>query len=180
MDDSSGPISAEDALIRSRNIPAVWVATQIKQPDLYQFLQNAGVSRLLSEEHYGLSLVLGGGEITMEELTGLYADMLKLFREAGMPRRIPPPLPDCISQQTGELPVISSPVRAVSYSLHRRKPEEVIHLEAAVAADVHSVFWFDGRSLIGNVPVTDGIHLIRIVDDQGRGSEREVEVELLP
>jgi Membrane carboxypeptidase/penicillin-binding protein PbpC len=68
-----GPISAEEALIRSRNIPAVWVATQIRQPNLYQFLQNAGVSRLLPEEHYGLSLVLGGGEITMEELTGLYA-----------------------------------------------------------------------------------------------------------
>ncbi len=68
-----GPISAEEALIRSRNVPAVWVATQIKQPNLYQFLQNAGVSRLQPEAHYGLSLVLGGGEITMEELTGLYA-----------------------------------------------------------------------------------------------------------
>src|SRR5262249_3947165 len=68
-----GPISAEEALIRSRNVPAVWVATQIKQPNLYQFLQNAGVSRLLPESHYGLALALGGGEVTMEELTGLYA-----------------------------------------------------------------------------------------------------------
>ena len=68
-----GPISAEEALIRSRNIPAVWVATQLKQPSLYQFLQNAGVSRLQPESYYGLALALGGGEVTMEELAGLYA-----------------------------------------------------------------------------------------------------------
>ena len=47
-----GPVSAEEALIRSRNVPAVWVATQLKQPSLYQFLQSAGISRSLSESHY--------------------------------------------------------------------------------------------------------------------------------
>jgi len=41
-----GPISAEDALIRSRNVPAVAVAMQLKQPSLYQFLQSAGVRNL--------------------------------------------------------------------------------------------------------------------------------------
>ncbi len=68
-----GPIPAQDALIRSRNIPAVWVATQLKQPNLYQFLQSAGVSNMKPEGYYGLALALGGGEVTMEELAGLYA-----------------------------------------------------------------------------------------------------------
>ncbi len=68
-----GPITATEALIRSRNIPAVWVASQLKQPDLYQFLHDAGISRMASEKHYGLALVLGGGEVTMQELAGLYA-----------------------------------------------------------------------------------------------------------
>ena len=68
-----GPITATDALIRSRNIPAVWVASQLHQPSLYEFLREAGISRLASEQHYGLSLVLGGGEVTMQELAGLYA-----------------------------------------------------------------------------------------------------------
>jgi penicillin-binding protein 1C len=68
-----GPITATDALIRSRNIPAVWVASQLKQPSLYQFLHDAGISRMASEKHYGLALVLGGGEVTMQELGGLYA-----------------------------------------------------------------------------------------------------------
>jgi penicillin-binding protein 1C len=68
-----GPITATDALNRSRNIPAVWVASQLHQPDLYQFLQQAGVGHMASEQHYGLALVLGGGEVTMQELAGLYA-----------------------------------------------------------------------------------------------------------
>ena len=68
-----GPVTATQALIRSRNIPAVWVAAQLKQPDLYQFLRDAGISRMASEKHYGLALVLGGGEVTMQELGGLYA-----------------------------------------------------------------------------------------------------------
>lgn len=68
-----GPITAEDALIHSRNIPAVWTASQLHSPSLYNFLSMAGVSQLKSESYYGLALVLGGGEVTMEELTGLYA-----------------------------------------------------------------------------------------------------------
>ena len=67
-----GPISARDALVRSRNVPAVGLANQLQHPSLYEFLRNAGISHLRPESHYGLSLVLGGGELTMEELAGLY------------------------------------------------------------------------------------------------------------
>ncbi|HTW34692.1 MAG TPA: penicillin-binding protein 1C [Rhizomicrobium sp.] len=68
-----GPITATDALNRSRNIPAVWIASQLHAPDLYQFLQSAAIGHLASEQHYGLALVLGGGEVSMQELAGLYA-----------------------------------------------------------------------------------------------------------
>ena len=68
-----GPLTATDALNRSRNIPAVWVAAQLKQPDLYQFLQSAGARLPASAQHYGLALVLGGGEVTMQNLAALYA-----------------------------------------------------------------------------------------------------------
>ena len=68
-----GPITASDALNRSRNIPAIWIASQLHSPDLYQFLQEAGIGHMASEEHYGLALVLGGGEVSMQELAGLYA-----------------------------------------------------------------------------------------------------------
>jgi penicillin-binding protein 1C len=68
-----GPITATDALNRSRNIPAVWIASQLRQPDLYDFLQQAGVARMATEQHYGLALVLGGGDVTMQELATMYA-----------------------------------------------------------------------------------------------------------
>lgn len=68
-----GPVTATEALVRSRNIPAVWVASQLRDPSFYQFLRDAGIGRLASEKHYGLALVLGGGEVTMQELASLYA-----------------------------------------------------------------------------------------------------------
>ena len=71
----AGPLSAQEALIRSRNIPAVSVAAQLGKPNLYQFLRLAGVQKMQSESHYGLALVLGGGEVTPEELAGLYGTL---------------------------------------------------------------------------------------------------------
>lgn len=62
----AGPIPAREALIKSRNVPAVAVSARLAQPTLYQFLRNAGVARMQSEKHYGLGLALGGGEVTME------------------------------------------------------------------------------------------------------------------
>jgi penicillin-binding protein 1C len=387
-----GPISAEAALIRSRNIPAVWVSSQLKQPSLYQFLQSAGIRAMKSESFYGLALSLGGGEVTMEELASLYAmlandgvlrplrteqsskqadgvrllsseasfitlamlrrnqrpdedaeslqvrarwpvawktgtswgfrdawtagvfgpyvlvvwigdfegqgnpafmgidaaaplffriadainlararelftpatpppgvsrvavciesgdlpnvhcprtvdtwyipgkspirvsqlhrvvaidgltgrpvcppypagtrfevfefwssDMLKLFRQAGMPRRTPPALPNCAAADFAEAPRLASPLRGVRYTLRRSTPQEAIALDANTAADVRRMFWFDGSALIGAQSVADGalawrpaaggVHLIRVVDDHGRSAEREVEVQLGP
>jgi len=71
----SGPITARDALIRSRNVPAVLLASRLSKPSLYEFLQDAGVGGLAPENHYGLALALGGGDLTMEELATLYGTL---------------------------------------------------------------------------------------------------------
>ena len=68
----AGPLTAQDALIRSRNVPAVWLASQLRQPSLHGLLQRAGIRGLRGEEHYGLALALGGGELTPAELARLY------------------------------------------------------------------------------------------------------------
>ncbi|MBL4606450.1 MAG: penicillin-binding protein 1C [Pseudomonadales bacterium] len=68
-----GPISARDALIQSRNVPAVDLQSQLTQTSFYDFLVDAGISGLKDEAHYGLALALGGGEVTMKELASLYA-----------------------------------------------------------------------------------------------------------
>jgi len=68
-----GPVFAWYALVDSRNIPAVQLAREIRNPDLYDFLNMAGVSGLKGKGHYGLSIVLGSAEITMLEMASLYA-----------------------------------------------------------------------------------------------------------
>ena len=114
------------------------------------------------------------------------SDMLKLFRQAGMPRRVPPPLPGCAAENNLDAPRLSSPLRGVIYTL-KRGSKEGIELDAGVAGDVQNVFWFDGRALIARrsanegpmewYPETEGFHLIRIIDDHGRSAEREVQVQ---
>jgi len=68
-----GPIRASDALARSRNVPAVTLASELSHPTLYEFLLSADVSLPRPASHYGLSLPLGGAEVTMENLVRLYA-----------------------------------------------------------------------------------------------------------
>ena len=69
----SGPILARDALIESRNVPAVQLQSQLRKQRFYGFLKRAGVTGLKQESHYGLALALGGGEVSMLELAQLYA-----------------------------------------------------------------------------------------------------------
>jgi penicillin-binding protein 1C len=68
-----GPIRAADALARSRNIPAVELSSRLAHPVLYEFLKKAGVRLPHDEKFYGLTLPLGGAEVTMQELVRLYA-----------------------------------------------------------------------------------------------------------
>jgi penicillin-binding protein 1C len=68
-----GPLSAKDALIRSRNVPALTIAARLSRPGFFDFLQTAGVDLPMPESHYGLGLVLGTGEVTMTDLVRLYA-----------------------------------------------------------------------------------------------------------
>ncbi len=67
-----GPIRAEDALARSRNVPAVELTAKLLHPTLYEFLKSAGVDLPRDEKYYGLTLPLGGAEVTMRDLVRLY------------------------------------------------------------------------------------------------------------
>lgn len=67
-----GPVSVTQALLQSRNIPAIDIAKQLN-PDLYDFLQQADIKLPKSKSYYGLSLVLGGAELNLQQLASLYA-----------------------------------------------------------------------------------------------------------
>ncbi len=68
-----GPISATEALIASRNVPAVRLSSQLKEPSLYEFLQKSQVTDMKEAQHYGISIALGGMEVSMLELGRMYA-----------------------------------------------------------------------------------------------------------
>lgn len=92
-----GPLSASEALRASRNVPAVALAARLREPGLYGFLQRAGANLPFPPEHYGLSLVLGGAELSMRDLARLYAMLanqgllrdLRLIAESDAPARSP-------------------------------------------------------------------------------------------
>ncbi len=67
-----GPLPAKDALRLSRNVPAIELSARL-EPSLYTFLQNAKLGFEHTVNYYGLSLVLGGAEVRMRDLAGLYA-----------------------------------------------------------------------------------------------------------
>jgi penicillin-binding protein 1C len=68
-----GPIRACDALARSRNVPAVELASHLAHPTLYEFLNSADVRLPKPESFYGLALPLGGAEVSLQDLVRLYA-----------------------------------------------------------------------------------------------------------
>jgi len=71
-----GVVTVEQALVQSLNVPAVNLYARLGSNGVYQFLRRAGVSTLPKpKDYYGLSLILGGCEVTLLELTNLYAGL---------------------------------------------------------------------------------------------------------
>ncbi|HNP06036.1 MAG TPA: penicillin-binding protein 1C [Cyclobacteriaceae bacterium] len=76
--DYDGAVPADKALIRSLNIPAVHELRDFRYEKFYEVLKNVGITTLTQPaDHYGLSLVLGGAEGTLWDITGAYASMAR-------------------------------------------------------------------------------------------------------
>lgn len=82
--DFEGPLTAKEALLRSRNVPAVQLMQEVRKPDLRDFLASAGVEDLRDRDWYGLSLILGTAEVTSKELAVLYGALANGGRVAGL------------------------------------------------------------------------------------------------
>ncbi len=67
-----GPVTARYALPQSRNIPAVEMLYMAGMPDSIATAQAMGITSLTDPNRYGLTLVLGGGEVSLLELTSAY------------------------------------------------------------------------------------------------------------
>jgi penicillin-binding protein 1C len=115
------------------------------------------------------------------------SDMLKLFQQAGLPRRTPPPFdPKCDAHSPETVaaapPQITSPLRGVVYSLRARR------LGQETGAGVRDVYWFVGSSFLGKAPpggslawkpAAPGSFMVRAVDDQGQADSRLIELAVV-
>ena len=73
-----GVVRADEALARSLNIPAVRSLRLYGVDRFLDLLKNLGLTTLFRKgEEYGLPLILGGAEVTLWEITGLYAGLAR-------------------------------------------------------------------------------------------------------
>jgi len=76
----SGAVSAREALCKSLNVPFVYLLKQYGIQQFCSVLEHSGLWRMQdSGRRYGLSLILGGGETSLDRITWLYASMASIF-----------------------------------------------------------------------------------------------------
>lgn len=68
-----GPISLREALAQSINIPAVKTLYLTGLNESLQTAKNLGIQSLTNIDQYGLTLVLGGGEVSLLDMTVAYS-----------------------------------------------------------------------------------------------------------
>jgi penicillin-binding protein 1C len=101
-----GAVPAGRALARSLNVPAVKMLQQYKYQRFYETLQQTGITTLNNNaDFYGLSLILGGCEVTMWDLAGVYASMARTLnhqtKNQGKPVKGDFHVPNYISKESG-------------------------------------------------------------------------------
>ena len=68
-----GPVTLRSALANSMNIPAFRVAAQIGVPYLLDTMHQLGIATMHDPADYGPSITLGGGEVSLLDMTYAYA-----------------------------------------------------------------------------------------------------------
>ncbi len=78
-----GAVPASEALTRSLNVPSVHMLRRFGVPKFLDLLRRCGMTTLdKSASHYGLSLILGGAEGTLGDVTTMYARLSASYQSA--------------------------------------------------------------------------------------------------
>lgn len=79
----SGAVSADEAIAQSLNVPCVEMLRKHGVMSFVELLRSCGISSLnRSSDEYGLSIALGGAEVTLLDITGLYAGMSACYQSS--------------------------------------------------------------------------------------------------
>lgn len=83
-----GAVPADEALSRSLNIPAVRLLDDYGTERFLQHLKRLGIKTLpYPASHYGLSLILGGAETSLWDLTSVYSSMARVLNHYAVNQR---------------------------------------------------------------------------------------------
>jgi len=134
--------------------------------------------------------VCAEGPLTRREVYESWpSDMLRLFREAGMPRREPPRVPACDRSDAlvdATAPQIASPVRGAVYTIRLSKP---IAIDLRATDSSQTLYWFADQGFLGRTgsaeslawnPTRAGRYTVRVRDETGRSDGRDVSIEVVP
>ncbi len=112
-----GAVPAGRSLIRSLNVPFVLLLSEYGVGRFQTNLQRLGLSTLKkSPDHYGLSLVLGGAEANLVELSAAYAGMARTLQEFTLHNSRYTDVP------FGTIKYLQSPKKEPSHTLRRDAP----------------------------------------------------------
>lgn len=142
--DFLGPLSATEALVRSRNLPAVQLANELGTGALHGLLARAGIGGLRDAGYYGLALTLGGVELRMDELVALYVALAN----GGVLR----PLHTTVSQPVAagaserEVRLLSPEASFLVLEMLRANPRPDLDLARGAASAGEAIPWKTGTS----------------------------------
>ncbi|MEM8814267.1 MAG: penicillin-binding protein 1C [Pseudomonadota bacterium] len=134
-----GPIKARDALMYSRNVPAIQLLSKVGHDSFHAFLSQAGVSGLQSADFYGLAAVLGGNELSMRELVAMYA----MLANEGTLKPLVTVLDGATAAKGKRL--LSREASFLTLDMLRQTPRPD-RLSAVNAADTPAIAWKTGTS----------------------------------
>lgn len=145
-----GAVPASQALARSLNIPAVWMLSQHGVDKFYDFLGDMGMSTLHRQpQEYGLTLILGGSEGTLWELTSMYANLARTAqrgRSRGtMTRLIPRVIGSDSVDTVGQIP-LSTGASWLTVEALQEVVRPGVDAQWRLFEDTHEVAWKTGTS----------------------------------
>ena len=150
-----GPMTLRNALAQSINVPAVKVLYLAGLPDTLRLARSMGITTLTDPNRYGLTLVLGGGEVKLLDMASAYG----VFANDGVRRepRAILKIEDTAGHVVGDNETLGG--RQVLESSVAQKINDM--LSDGVAREplgINSVASFPGRDVAVKTGTTDNYH----------------------
>lgn len=134
-----GPMSIEEALVTSRNIPAVFVNSKLNSPNLFDFLEMSGVKINHGVKYYGSSIALGALEMSSLELAKLYV----LLAENGQLKEISP---FSVNKKNENTYLLSPEASILVKDILRKHQRPDFKRMAQFTNNIGDVYWKTGTS----------------------------------